>query len=61
MKKKEPLNTDFKNLANVYSGQVMWLEVMEGKEIMRKTEYASDFGVTVGCVIRGVKYIEEFA
>ena len=39
----------------------MWLEVMEGKERMRKTEYTSEFGVTVGCVMRGVKHVKEFA
>ena len=38
----------------------MWLEMMEGKERMRKTEYASEFGVTVGCVMRRVKHVEEF-
>ena len=38
-----------------------WLEVMEGKEKMRKTEYTSEFGVNVGCVMRGVKHVEAFA
>ena len=33
---------------------------MEGKKRMRKTEYTSEFGVTVECVIRGVKCVEEF-
>ena len=28
---------------------------------MRKTEYASEFGVTVGCVMKGAKHVEEFA
>ena len=34
---------------------------MEGKERMRKTEYISEFGITVGYVTRGVKHVEEFA
>ena len=61
MQKPEPLGTEFKNLVDAYSGQMMWLEVMEGKERMRKIEYTSEFGVTVGCVMRGVKHVEEFA
>ena len=52
MQKPEPLGTEFKNLVDAYCGQMMELEVMEGKERMRKTEYTSEFGVTVGCVMR---------
>ena len=36
---------------------MMWLEVMKGRKRMRHT---SEFGVTVGCVMRGVKHVEEF-
>ena len=61
MRQPEPLGTEFKNLVDAYNGQMMWLKVMEGKERMRKTEYTSEFGVTVGCVMRGVKHVEEFA
>ena len=61
MQRLEPLGTEFKNLVDAYSGQMMWLEMMEGKERMRKTEYTSEFGGTVGCVMRGVKHVEEFA
>ena len=61
MRKPEPLGKEFKNLVDAYSGQIMWLEVMEGKERMCKTEYTSEFGVIVACVMRGVKYVKEFA
>ena len=52
MGKTEPLGIEFKNSLDTYSGQRMWLEVMEGKERIRKTEYTNKCGVTVGCVMR---------
>ena len=61
MRKLELLGTEFKNLMDACSEQMMWLEVMEGKERMSKTEYSSESGVTVECVMRGVKHVEEFA
>ena len=60
MRKPEPLGTEFKNLVDGYSGQMMWLEVMEGKERMRNKEFTKEFGVTAACVMRGVKQIEGF-
>ena len=61
MQKPESLGTEFKNLVDAYSGQMKCLEVMEGKEKIRKTEYTSEFGGSVGCVMRGVKHVEKFA
>ena len=61
MRKPELMGFEFKNLVDAYSGQMMWSEAMKGKEGKRKTEYTSEFGVTVGCVMRGVKHVEEFA
>ena len=60
MRKPEPLGTEFKNLVDAYTGQMLWLEVMEGKERMHKKEHTKEVGVTAACVMRGVKNTEEF-
>ena len=60
MRKPEPLGTEFKNLVDAYSGLMLWLEVMEGKERMHKKEHTKEVGVTAACVMRGVKHTEEF-
>ena len=54
------MGTEFKNLVDTYSGQMIWLELMEGKEIMRNKEFTKEFGVIIACVMRGVKQIEGF-
>ena len=60
MRKQEPLGTEFKTLVDAYSGQMLWLEVMEGKERMRGKKYTKEFGVTASCVMRGVEHLEKF-
>ena len=60
MRKPELLGTEFKTLVDAYSGQMLWLEVMEGKEWMRGKKCTKEFGVTVSYVMRGVKHLEEF-
>ena len=57
MRKPEKLGTEFKNLVDSYSGQMMWLEVMEGKERMSNKDLTKEFGVKAAWVVRGVKYI----
>jgi len=53
-RKPEPLGTEFKNLVDGLSGQMIWLEIQEGVDRMAKKEF-SNMGGTVACVIRGVK------
>ena len=53
-RKPEPLGTEFKNLVDGLSGQMIWLEIQEGVDRMSKKEF-SNLGGTVACVIRGVK------
>ena len=53
-RKPEPLGTEFKNLVDGLSGQMIWLEIQEGVDRMSKKEF-SNVGGTVACVIRGVK------
>ena len=60
MRKPEPLGTEFKTLVDTYSGQMLWLEVMEGKERIRENKYTKEFGVKMSCVMRGVEHLEEF-
>ena len=54
MRKPEPLGTEFKNLVDGLSGHLVWFEIQEGKERMKKKEF-SNLGGTAACVIRGVK------
>ena len=60
MRKPEPLGTEFKILVDAYTGQMLWLEVMEGKERMHKKEHTKEVRVTSACVMRGVKHSEKF-
>ena len=53
MRKPEPLGTEFKNLVDGFQGDLVWKEIMEGKERMSKKEY-SGLGGTAACVMRGV-------
>ena len=52
MRKPEPLGTEFKNLVDGFQGNLVWKEIMEGKERMSKKEY-SNLGGTAACVMRG--------
>ena len=54
MRKPEPLGTEFKNLVDGLSGHLVWFEIQEGKERMKKKEF-SNLGGTAACVIRGIK------
>ena len=45
MSKSEPLGTEFKTLVDAYSGQMLWLEMMEGKQRIREKKYTTEFGV----------------
>ena len=60
MRKPEPLGAELKTLVDAYSGQILWLEVMEGKERIRGKKYTKEFDVTVSCVMGGVEHLEEF-
>ena len=42
-----------------FSGIMLWMEVLEGKERMRMKEF-SNLGGTAACTIRGVKATREF-
>lgn len=53
MRKPEPLGTEFKNPVDGFQGDLVWKEIMEGKERMSKKEY-SNLGGTTACVMRGV-------
>ena len=53
IRKPQPLGTEFKHLVCGMSGLMLWLEIQEGKERMRKKEYIR-LGATAACVMRGV-------
>ena len=58
IRKPEPLGTEFKNIVDGVTYIMMWLELQDGKERMRKKEYSSELGGTAACVLRGVKSTE---
>ena len=60
MRKPELLGVEFKNLVDVYSGQLLWLEVMEGKEQIRGKEFTKEFGASASFIMKRVKHIEEY-
>ena len=51
-RKPEPLGTEFKNLVDGMTGALLWLEIQEGKERMRRKPY-QELGSTAACVLRG--------
>ena len=59
MRKSKPLGTEFKNIVNGLTGVMLWLEIQEGKERMRKLK-CNELGGTVACVVRGVENISRF-
>ena len=65
MRKPQPLGTEFKNIVCGMSGLMLWLEIQEGKDRMRRKEFIR-LRATAACVMRGVNdtsssysYIEE--
>ena len=59
MRKSKPLGTEFKNIVNGLTGVMLWLEIQEGKERMRKLT-CNKLGGTVACVVRDVEKISRF-
>ena len=58
-RKPEPLGTEFKNLVDRLTGEMMWLEVQEGKDRMKNKPY-QNLGGTAACVLRAVRAFCEF-
>jgi len=54
VRKPEPLGTEFKNLVDGVTGTMLWLEIQEGKERIKKKQF-QNMGSTAACVMRGVK------
>ena len=54
-RKPEPLGSEFKNIVDGLSGEMVWLELQEGKNRMATKEYQQELDTTAACVLRGVK------
>ena len=52
-RKPEPLGTEFKNIVDGISGNMVWLEIQEGKDRMKDKEY-HNLGSTIACSLRGM-------
>ena len=44
MRKPKPLGTEFKNIVDGLTGVMLWLEIQEGKDRLRKLDY-NELGV----------------
>ena len=53
-RKPEPLGTEFKNLVDGLTGEMLWMEVQEGKDRMKLKPH-QNLGSTAACVLRGVE------
>ena len=51
-RKPKPLGTEFKTMCDTETGVMKFMEIQEGKEIMRVKPFAVELGVTSGCVAR---------
>ena len=58
-RKPEPLGTEFKNIVDGLSGEMLWLEIQEGKYRMKNKPF-QNLGSTAACVLRGVKDTFDF-
>ena len=58
-RKPEPLGTEFKNIVDGLSGEMLWLEIQEGKYRMKNKQF-QNLGSTAACVLRGVKDTFDF-
>ena len=52
-RKPEPLGTEFKNVVDGIAGNIIWLEIQEGKERMKNKQF-QNLGSTAACTLRGV-------
>ena len=50
--------TEFKNLVDGFQGNMVWKEIIEGRERMSKKKY-SNLGGTATCVMRGVNATQD--
>ena len=56
MRKPEPLGTELKTVASTTNnGPIIYAEVQEGKDAMKKKEFFSSHGATTACVLRLAK------
>ena len=53
------MGTEFKNIVDGLTGQMLWLEIQEGKDRMKTKEFQGRLGGTAACVMRGVKASED--
>ena len=53
------MGTEFKNIVDGMTGQMLWLEIQEGKDRMKTKEFQGRLGGTAACVMRGVKTSED--
>ena len=60
MRKPEPLGTEFKCLVDGMTGNMIWLEICEGKERMKNKEFVRELGATSSCVMRGSSSVRNF-
>ena len=60
--KPEPLGTEVKNVVDGISGSMLWIEIQEGKESMKKKEYPN-LGSIAACTLCGMmvkKYFDSY-
>ena len=53
-RKPEPLGSEFKDIVDGVSGEMVWLELQEGKNRMATKPWQDRLGATAACVLRGV-------
>ena len=58
-RKPRPLGTEFKCIADGMSGCMLWLEIQEGKENMKKKDYQREMGATTAFVLRGARDLRD--
>ena len=58
-RKPEHLGTEVKNIVDGISGNMIWIEIQEGKERMKIKEF-QEFGSTTACTLRGIKDVRSF-
>ena len=60
MRKLEPLGSELQNIVDGMIEIILWLEIQEGKDRMRKEIFSEELGRTATCVMRGVRNTSTF-
>ena len=55
-RKPEGVGAEFKNVADPYTGIILFLELQEGRDAMRAKQWSAEFGAGAACTLRMTRF-----